>query len=131
MSQVPIDEVRELLITYKIIVDCYDVYEVASGWYAYLDDHLDFPFAAYRLTTGPADPEQVQVIGMADAEDCRTDILVEIKYSDGDLEDVISVPLVELEAVDKNTQQAQALGDWLYWLGQGNVLIDPDEHEEY
>jgi len=131
MSKVPIDKAREQRITYEIIVDCYDDYEVVSGWYAYLDDHLDFPFAAYWLTTGSSEPEQVQVIGMADPEDCRTDILVEIKYRDGDLEDVISVPLVELETVEKNTQRAQALDDWLYWLDQGNELIDPDEYEEY
>jgi hypothetical protein len=95
---------------------------------AYLEDHLDFPFAAHWLTTGPSEPEQVQVIGMAD---CRTDILVEIQYRDGDLEDVFSVPLVELEPLDKTAQRAQALGDWQYWLGQGHELIDPDEYEEY
>ena len=130
MNQVPLDEAREQRIAYEIIVDCYDEYEVASGWYAYLEDHLDFPFAAHWLT-GPSKSETVQVIGMADAEDCRTDILVEIKYRDGDLEDVLSVPLVELEPLDKNAQRAQALSDWQYWLDQGNRLIDPDEYAEY
>ena len=64
VSQVPIDEAREQRITYEIIVDCYDDYEIASGWYAYLNDHLDFPFAAHWLTTGPSEPEQVQVISI-------------------------------------------------------------------
>lgn len=131
MSQVPIDEAREQRITYEIVVDCYDEYEVASGWYAYLEDHLDFPFVANWLTTGASKPEQVEVIGMADAEDCRTDILVEVKYRDGDLEDVFSVPLVALEPLDKTAQRVQTLGDWQYWLDQGNGLMDPDEYEEY
>jgi hypothetical protein len=131
MSRVPTDEAREQRITYEIIVDCYDEYEVAAGWYAYLADYLDFPFAAHWLTTGPSALDQVQVIGMADSEDCQTDILVEVRYRDGDLEDVFSIPLAELEPVDKNALRAEAMGDWQYWLDQGNGLVDPNEYEEY
>ena len=42
MPIVPVDEDREHRITYEVIVDCYDEYEVTMGWYCYLEDRLDF-----------------------------------------------------------------------------------------
>ena len=121
MTQSSTDAECEQRITYEIIVDCYDDYEVASGWYYYLADRLNFPFAAKRklssVSCSSANLETVQVIGMADEADCKTDILVNIEYREQDLTDVFSVPLAELEPLDENdVERSQAIEDWQYWL---------------
>ena len=135
MPRLPTDAEREHRITYDIVVDCYDEYEVAAGWYCYLGDRLEFPFAAKWKPSDAVgslgEPETVQVIGMADAEECKTDILVDIEYREQDVTDVFSVPLAEIEAIESGDDRSQAIGDWQYWLNQGNELIDPDEYEEY
>lgn len=143
MPQPSTDEEREQRITYEIIVDCYDDYEVAMGWYCYLADRLNFPFAAQRtssaVSSSSAQSERVRVIGMADEADCKTDILVSIEYREQDLTvtDVFAVPLAEIEPLelddteDLDAARSQAIEDWQYWLAQGNELIDPDAYEEY
>ena len=129
------NEEREHRIAYEIIVDCYDEYEVSMGWYTYLEDKLAFPFEAQWSTTTPftkvSKSGTVQVVGMADSEDCQTDMLVEIEYRDGDQTDVFSVPLEEIQPSKSNTTRAQAIEDWRHWLDQGNWLVNPDEEEEY
>ncbi len=129
------NEGREHRITYEIIVDCYDEYEVSMGWYTYLEDQLDFPFEAQWSTATPSTkfskPETVQAVGMADAEDCKTDILVEIEYRDGAQTDMCSVPLTEIQLLESDTTRARAIEDWQYWIDQGNRLVNPDEEEEY
>ena len=132
MPIIPVDEDREHRITYKIIVDCYDEYEVAMGWYGYLEDRLDFPFQAKWLATGASKPKIVQVIGMASEDECKTDILAEVERPDEEeLTVVLSVPLAEIEPVEGRVGRSQAIKDWQYWLAQGNQLTDPDEFEAY
>jgi hypothetical protein len=50
MTQFEKDEEREERIKMEIIVDTYSAEEQAMGWYAYLDDTLDFPFEARCIT---------------------------------------------------------------------------------
>ncbi len=130
MPTAPLDEDREQRISYEVIVDCYNDYEVTMGWYYYLQDRLDFPFKAEWFTAGKSRSEIVQVVGMADEEECKTDMLVEIKYRDGDLEDVFSAPLNEIEPLGDHTKREEAIGDWRYWLDHGGCLTDPDEYED-
>jgi Calcium binding len=40
------DPVREDRIDDEIVVDCYDEYGVALGWFRYLEEHLPLPFQA-------------------------------------------------------------------------------------
>jgi len=40
------DASRKDRIEDEVIVDCYDEYEVAMGWFYYLNDNLIFPFKA-------------------------------------------------------------------------------------
>lgn len=131
MTKVTIDENREHRITYEAIVDCYNDHEVSMGWYYYLEDRLDFPFEAVWLGSGQSKAEIVQAISMTEEEECRTDMLVEIKYRDGEVEDVFTVPLVDLQPTDESASRVEAIEDWRYWLDQGNQLSDPDEYEEY
>ena len=68
---------------------------------------------------------------MAEEEECKTDMLIEIRYRDGEGEDMFTVPLLNLQPTDEGASRMEAIGDWRYWLDQGNQLMDPDEYEEY
>ena len=120
MSKVPIDEDREHRIIYEVVVDCYNDYEVSMGWYYYLEDRLNFPFEAAWLGTGHSKAEIVEAISMAEEEECKTDMLIEIRYRDGEDEDVFTVPLLDLQPTDEGALRMEAIEDWRYWLAQGN-----------
>lgn len=134
------DEEREYRITYEIIVDCYDEYEVSMGWYTYLLDHLNFPLKAQWTNANSLEglteqkssrTQTVRVIGMSDSDDCPTDMLVDIEYGDGSQTDIIAVPLSELQLADGDEDSIRAFEDWQYWLAQGNQLANSDEDQEY
>ncbi len=76
-ERIPKDEAREHRITMEAIVDAYGPEEQAMGWYYYLDERLRFPFKARCLVVRRTSPlragEMVQVIGMADEDDCMAD----------------------------------------------------------
>ena len=131
MTQVSIDAVREQRITYEIVVDCYDEYEVSMGWYCYLDDRLDYPFQAQWSGPEASESEIVQVVSMASEDECKTDILVEIERQDDEMTVVDYVPLAEITPLDNQPERTTAIEDWQYWLAQGNRLVDPAEYEEY
>jgi hypothetical protein len=44
------DEEREDRILMEIVVDCYNTHERAMGWCGYLEQQLQFPFAATYIT---------------------------------------------------------------------------------
>jgi hypothetical protein len=78
------DEEREERINMEIIVDAYGPEEQAMGWYNYLSDTLQFPFTA-RCTvdraTLPLEPgDEVEVLGIAPAEECEHDMFVFIRW---------------------------------------------------
>jgi hypothetical protein len=130
MVKVSIDEDREERITYEVLVDCYDEYEMRLGWYYYLEGKLEFPFEAL-WQSGKTSQQTVEVLGMAHEDDCTTDMLVVIKYQEGKLSDELVVPLTEISLQGENSLREDAIADWLYWLDHGGQLVDPDEYEEY
>ena len=68
------DEEREERINMEIVVDANGPEEQAMGWYYYLADTMNFPFAARcvaRRTISPLEPgDEVEVVGMAPVEEC-------------------------------------------------------------
>lgn len=70
---------RERRIHDEIVVDAYDEAERAMSWYYYLEEKLDFPFkarCAFARTILPLKPgEDVQVIAMAEEDDCMREML--------------------------------------------------------
>jgi hypothetical protein len=106
-------------IDMQIIVDTYDESEAAMGWHCYLQDTIIFPFKAEcikKVSTSPLLPnETIEVIGMDEAENCEHDMLAQVKRRD----DMICVPLKQLECIDVDENTKQAIGDWLYWIEQG------------
>jgi hypothetical protein len=122
MTPIPRDDEREERIQDEIIVDCYGSEEQVMGWYNYLNDTLQFPFTARCIeqrATSPLEPgDEVDVIGMADADDCEHNMLVHIRRERRPL----AVPLAQLEGVDVDKETQQAIEDWQYWDRRGYQL---------
>jgi hypothetical protein len=116
---------REERITMEIIVDCYNACEQAMGWYYYLEDTMKFPFLALCVEKRGSSPikegQEVQVIGMADSDDCEHEMFVQIIW-DGD--DTLDIPLSQLQAPEANKKTKEALEDWHYWVDQGYSFCD-------
>jgi hypothetical protein len=121
MSSVEYDESREERIEMEIIVDAYNEEEQAMGWYYYLDGKLNFPFKA-KWINRKGQSEEVEVLEMSPEDDCGKDMFVEVLYREGEAEDVFSVPLYEIEAIDADPETQEAIADWHYWVERGNEL---------
>ncbi len=110
---------REERIEMEIVVDAYDEYERATGWYCYLQDNLHFPFTAQCVAKRAVSPlkikDEVEVTGMAPEEECGREIFVMIRWE----KDGLAVPLAQLLPVAADAATTQAVGDWLYWASQG------------
>ncbi|MEO6887888.1 MAG: calcium-binding protein [Ktedonobacteraceae bacterium] len=114
------DDAREERINMEIIVDAYGPEEQALGWYTYLSDTLNFPFAArcvtFRVTSPLEIGENVTVEGMAPDEECMHEMAVVIPWKRRQL----AVPLSQLEGVGVDQETQQAIEDWHYWVKQGH-----------
>lgn len=119
------NEEREERIYQTIIVDCYDSVEQKMGWYTYLEDALPFPFKAIWNN------DEVEVVSLSDEEECTTEILVEVKYYEETDEDIFSVSLSEINAIEVSEDTQDAIEDWKYWISQGNYFKDYQDVEEY
>jgi len=119
MTQVPEQPDREHRIDYEIVVDAYDEAERAMGWYYYLENTLKMPFTAKCKIKPSVSPlkvgQTVQVIGMADEDECMSKIFVRIAYEESEL----TVPLDQLECQSPDEATCQAVADWHYWLARG------------
>jgi hypothetical protein len=110
------DEEIEERLSMRIMVDAYTTEEQAYGWYAYLDDLMDFPFEA--RCTGEQDEsplkegETVTVVGMSSTEPTLSQQFVTVEWMNREL----GVPLRQLEPIDVDDDTEQAVGDWHYWL---------------
>ena len=126
MDRIDRDEEREDRISDEATVDAYDAQEVAMGWYHYLGDKLHLPFKARCIQERTISPlqidEVVEVVEMAPADDCMSDMLVIIRWMDRTL----GVPLTQLVRVEDDDfgfeESAEAIGDWHYWTARGYQL---------
>ena len=109
---------REKRLYDEIIVDAYDEYERAAGWYYYLDDKITFPFKAKVIKKSGISPlnegEEVSVLGMADQNECNDKIFVEIEWEGRNF----SVPLEQLYPVNADEDTVEAVEDWHYWVDE-------------
>lgn len=110
---------RERRINDDIVVDAYDAWEQAMGWYYYLEDNLEFPFAAACVKKRAISPlklkEKVDVVGLPPIEICEQEIFVEVIWNDRKF----SVPLDQLEYAGRDKEACEAVADWHYWVRQG------------
>jgi hypothetical protein len=115
----PREEAREQRIADEIIVDAYGPEEQAMGWYYYLQDRLVFPFIAIcriRRQTSPLQiGDEVDVIAMADENECEREMFVAIRWGHR-ASDSLAVPLTQLDVVHTEDETtAEAVADWHYW----------------
>ncbi len=120
MARIEKDETREERIHMEIVVDAYDAEEQAMGWYYYLDDTLNFPFSARCATKRAISPlqvgDEVEILGIAPADECAHEIFVMIRWE----RDGLGVPLSQLSVIRAEDEQTrEAVEDWLYWVGRG------------
>jgi hypothetical protein len=122
MASIPRDDEREDRIMDEIIVDCYGPEEQAMGWYNYLNDTLQFPFTARctkQRATSPLEPgDEVEVIDMADADDCEHEMFVQIRWQRRPL----AVPLAQIVGLTLDMESQEAIEDWQYWVKRGHTL---------
>jgi len=118
MTRIKKEEVRENRIAMEAVVDAYDECERAMGWYYYLDEKIKFPFTAHCQNKRPISPlkvgEEVEVIGMAQENECQSDMFVWIRYSN----DQLAVPLAQLASKSTDVGTQEAMGDWHYWVAR-------------
>jgi hypothetical protein len=119
MAKAKHDKQRERRIEQEIVVDAYDAEERAMGWYYYLEERLRFPFpgkcTAQRTISPLRKGQEVEVSGLAPAQECEHEMFVMITWEDRTL----AVPLAQLEAIRADKVTRQAVQDWHYWLEQG------------
>ena len=110
---------RERRIADEVVVDAYDNVERAMSWYYYLEAKLCMPFAASCVAKRQVSPlrvsEEVRVIGMADEDECMSEVFVLVKHAKSKL----AVPLGQLECHSEDEPTCQAVADWHYWLARG------------
>jgi hypothetical protein len=113
------DPKREQRIDMEIVVDAYDECERAMGWYYYLEEHLQFPFAASCIGKRAISPlqakDEVEVLSMAPEEECEHEMFVMIRWG----RDGLAVPLSQLKPHDVDIETKQAVKDWHYWVARG------------
>ncbi|WP_394742949.1 calcium-binding protein [Natronococcus roseus] len=119
MTKIDKEKAREERIKMEIVVDAYDQYERAIGWYTYLEDTIRFPFEARCTGTREVSPleegETAQVIEMSSIEASESEMFVTIEWIDREL----GVPLAQLEPIAVDSDTKQAVADWHYWDGRG------------
>jgi len=122
------DPAREHRIDHEIVVDAYDESEVAMGWYAYLENHLSFPFEADYLPNSGVERARVTITELEEYEEFEGDD--EDEY-EGDYEgearelefsvtmrwdgDEFSAALEHIFPVDAGPKTLEAILDWHYW----------------
>jgi hypothetical protein len=119
MDRIAKDEEREDRIWMEAIVDANGPDEQIMGWYYYLDDLLHVPFSAkciVQRSISPLTPgDEVEVLGMAPAEECTREMFVAIRWG----QRTLAVPLSQVEGIAVDGQTQQAIGDWHYWVQRG------------
>jgi hypothetical protein len=96
----------------EITVDCYDEYEVLSGFEVYLADALQMPFAANWGKPGTAQVEPVTVLGAANTVDDEYEVLAD-----------------QLWAEDTGNANAIVLDDYRAYVAGGGLPFDPYEEQ--
>lgn len=110
------DDEREERIAMEIIMDAYGAEEQAMSWYYYLDEKLQFPFAARCMHVEAKSPlqagEEVVVLNMAPGNECWDSMWVQVEWQ----RRKFAVPLAQLQPIEADESTQSAMDDWLYWV---------------
>jgi hypothetical protein len=120
---------RQDRIEDEVIVDCYDEYEMAMGWFYYLEDNLIFPFKAMVL-------ENSEINGLKEGETVDVYELVNRSVEDVSMDDFIAtvaiqkseecyeIPLHFIRGVDCDRIMDNVIEDWRYWYEENIVRTE-------
>ncbi|MBU1667767.1 calcium-binding protein [bacterium] len=104
----------------EVIVDCYDEYEMAMGWFYYLHDNLNFPFKASILENGKisslqkGDVVKVTELVNSDENDVSIYNFVATVGIEKD-EHIYDIPLEMIRGIDCDEGTCEVIEDWRYW----------------
>jgi hypothetical protein len=114
------DENRKDRIEDEVIVDCYDEYEVAMGWFYYLHDNLKLPFKASIVGDIKINSIQkgdivivTEFINSDEDNVSIEDFIATVGIEKG--EHIYDVPLENIKGIDCNNDTFNAIEDWRYW----------------
>jgi Calcium binding len=111
------DEAREDRIMLEVVVDCYDDEEVATGWYYYFAENLDFPFAAQanlKLRGGKMEQKKVKIVEV-ETDDITNSEKLRLGVMEEGSDRVQFISPQHLISIDTTTENSQIINDWLYW----------------
>jgi hypothetical protein len=113
------DSAREERIDMEIVVDAYNSYERAIGWYCSLEDTIGSNVRCRCRKTRSMSPlvvgEEVVILSMAPQDDCESEMFVFVQWNDRKL----AVPLEQLEPISGDPKAIEIVEDWLYWCLMG------------
>jgi len=104
----------------EVFVDCYDEYEMAMGWFYYIEDNLTLPFKAKVLENsginGLEEGEIVEVYEFTNSseDEVSIDNFVPIMGIQTE-EHIYDIPLQSLQGIDCDEVTENVIEDWRYW----------------
>jgi len=106
------EEIQEI-IDYEVIVDCYDEYEMNTGWAIYMDENINYPFEALyevKYSSGKKELEKVKVVGnyTNDSNFNGGEYWLEIEL-DGK---IVTANLDDLQSIKADTDTLRTLQVW-------------------
>ncbi|MDZ7879496.1 MAG: calcium-binding protein [Saprospiraceae bacterium] len=110
------DEEREHRIHYEIIVDAYDEYEQAMGWYYHFAEKLKFPIKAVinlPLRGGKTEKKTVEIVEVDPKSE--TNLNLRLGIVEGTSKRVQYISPEQIESVQTTDENVDVLNDWLYW----------------
>ncbi|MEA3338888.1 MAG: calcium-binding protein [Chloroflexota bacterium] len=126
MDRIPKDETREDRIDLEAVVDAYGAEERAMGWYYYLSNRIDYDSEAIpaqcmaeRAISPLMVGDEVEILGMAPAEECEHEMFVMIRWGTPGEKQSLGVPLSQLKVTHASEQTREAIEDWRYWVNRG------------
>ena len=119
MSGTAPDKNREERIDMEVVVDAYNEDERAMGWYYYLQDKLQFPFKAKWVNRQRPQGKEIEVVEMSPEDECMRSMFVEVRYREGEVDDIFSARLEDIHPIEVDEETAEAIADWHYWVDMG------------
>jgi hypothetical protein len=119
MSGTAPDKNREERIDMEVVVDAYNEDERAMGWYYYLQDKLQFPFKAKWENRQRPQGKEIEVVEMSPEDECMRSMFVEVRYREGEVDDIFSARLEDIHPIEVDEETAEAIADWHYWIDMG------------
>lgn len=103
----------------EIIVDCYDEYEMGTGWFTFMEDTLEFPFMAtakLKKRDGSLEEKKVKIVGLASDEEnfMHNDFNLEVEMG----EYICPIACSLLKNIKATSDTHEALAIWKYWIAK-------------